>query len=70
MIYQIRKHQISVFLFPEDLVGLSTRSNISKERSFNVETWTQDGLRYVVFGDAAPEDLRDLATLLKAAARP
>ena len=70
LIYQIRKHQISVFLFPEDLVGLSTRSNITKERSFNVETWTQDGLRYVVFGDAAPEDLRNLATLLKAAARP
>jgi anti-sigma factor RsiW len=70
LIYQIRKHQISVFLFPEDLVDLSTRSNITKERSFNVETWTQDGLRYVVFGDAAPEDLRNLATLLKAAARP
>ncbi len=69
LIYQIRKHQISVFLFPEDLVGFGTRSNITKERSFNVETWTQDGLRYVVFGDAAPEDLRNLATLLKAAAR-
>jgi anti-sigma factor RsiW len=69
LIYQIRKHQISVFLFPEDLVGLSTGSNITKERSFNVETWTQDGLRYVVFGDAAPEDLRNLATLLKGAAR-
>jgi anti-sigma factor RsiW len=69
LIYQIRKHQISVFLFPEDLVGLSTRSNITRERLFNVETWTQDGLRYVVFGDAAPADLRNLAALLKAAAR-
>ncbi len=69
LIYQIRKHQISVFLFPEDLVGLGARSNITKERSFNVETWTQDGLRYVVFGDAAPEDFHNLATLLKAAAR-
>ena len=69
LIYQIRKHQISVFLFPEDLVGFGARSNITRERSFNVETWTQDGLRYVVFGDAGPEDLRNLATLLKAAAR-
>jgi anti-sigma factor RsiW len=67
LIYQIRKHQISVFLFPEDMVGLGSRP--IRERSFNVETWTQDGLRYVVFGDAAPEDLRNLATLLKAAAR-
>jgi len=69
LIYQIRKHQISVFLFPEDLVGLSTRSNVTKEHLFNVETWTQDGLLYVEFGDAAPEDLRNLATLLKGAAR-
>src|SRR5882762_1496256 len=69
LIYQIRKHQISVFLFPEDMVGLGARSNITKERSFNAETWTQDGLRYVVFGDAAPEDFHNLGTLLKAAAR-
>jgi anti-sigma factor RsiW len=67
LIYQIRKHQISVFLFPEDLAGL--RSNTAKERSFNLETWTQDGLRYVIFGDAAPEDLRNLETLLKSAAK-
>jgi len=69
LIYQIRKHQISVFLFPEDLVGFGSRSSITRERSFNVETWTEDGLRYVMFGDAAPEDLRNLATLLKGAAR-
>jgi anti-sigma factor RsiW len=68
LIYQIRKHQISVFVFPEGLVGLSGASNVSKERTFNVDTWTQDGLRYVVFGDVAPGDIRNLSSLLKAAA--
>jgi anti-sigma factor RsiW len=61
-------HQISVFVFPEGLVGLSGASNVSKERTFNVDTWTQDGLRYVVFGDVAPGDIRNLSSLLKAAA--
>ena len=68
LIYQIRKHQISVFLFPEGLVDLRGTSNVSKERTFNVDTWTQDGLRYVVFGDVAPEDIRNLSSLLKGAA--
>jgi anti-sigma factor RsiW len=68
LIYQIRKHQISVFLFPENLVGLSGASKVSKERTFNVDTWTQDGLRYVVFGDVAPEDIRILSSLLKGTA--
>jgi anti-sigma factor RsiW len=68
LIYQIRKHQISVFLFPEGLVGLTGTSDVSKERTFNVDTWTQDGLRYVVFGDVAPEDIRNLSSLLKGSA--
>lgn len=67
LIYQIRKHQISVFIFPEDLVRLNDRS--AKERSFNLETWTQDGLRYVVFGDVAPEEMRTLTGLLKGVAK-
>jgi len=69
LIYQIRKHQISLFLFPADLVALTAKSNAAKEHSFNVETWTQDGLRYVMFGDVAPEDIHNLTALLKASAR-
>jgi anti-sigma factor RsiW len=69
LIYQIRKHQISVFLFPEDLVSWRAGSSSAKERAFNLETWSQAGMRYVVFGDASPEDLRNLSSLLKAAAQ-
>jgi anti-sigma factor RsiW len=67
LIYQIRKHQISVFIFPEDLVGLRSGSRVAKERAFNLDTWTQGGMRYIIFGDASPEDLRNLAALVKAA---
>src|SRR6201998_3784191 len=53
LIYQVRKHQISVFIFPEDLVSLRTGSKTAKERSFNLQIFTQEGLRYIVFGDVA-----------------
>jgi anti-sigma factor RsiW len=69
LIYQIRKHQISVFIFQDrDLkAGLSSDQGVRKHRSFEVDTWNQDGLRYFVIGDASTADISDLATRLKAA---
>src|ERR1700756_4582078 len=61
LIYQIRKHQISVFIFPEDLVSLQIGSKTAKERSFNLQTFTQDSLRYIVFGDVAADDIKKLS---------
>jgi anti-sigma factor RsiW len=34
---------------------------------FNLETWSQGGLRYFVIGDASPAELDNLAKLFKAA---
>jgi anti-sigma factor RsiW len=69
LIYQIRKHQISVFIFPDHAVGhdLGSSSWSQKELSFNIQSWTQDGLRYFVIGDANNNDIRNLADLLKKA---
>jgi anti-sigma factor RsiW len=68
LIYQIRKHQISVFIFQDrDLSGLSSDSGVRRRSSFEVDTWTRDGLRYFVVGDASADDIRDLANRLKAA---
>jgi anti-sigma factor RsiW len=68
LIYQIRKHQISVFIFQDRGAvrefGSSARSQ--KELSFNIETWNQSGLRYFLIGDASADDLRKLAEILKA----
>ena len=69
LIYQIRKHEISVFIFPEDLVSLQFGSKTAKERSFNLQTFKQEGLRYVVFGDVAVDDIRKLSEMLQSAAK-
>ena len=70
LIFQIRKHQISVFLFPENAADqlLGNDAKVERRNTFNVETWTQAGLRYVVFGDAAAEDIEHLSQLLRGAA--
>jgi anti-sigma factor RsiW len=69
LIYQVRKHEISVFIFPEDLVALRATPKDGKERSFNLQTFTQDGLRYIVFGDVARDDISKLSALLQSAAK-
>jgi anti-sigma factor RsiW len=67
LIYQVRKHQISVFIFPDRTLGreLGSSSKSQKELSFNIESWDRDGLRYFVIGDAGSNDINNLAELLK-----
>jgi anti-sigma factor RsiW len=69
LIYQIRKHQISVFIFQDRVVSreLGSSSQSRKELSFNIETWSQDGLRYFAIGDASGDDIRSLADMLRKA---
>lgn len=66
LIYQIRKHEISVFIFQDR--GDETASLASgpvHALSFNVENWTQGGLRYFVVGDVGAEDIQALSKLLQ-----
>jgi anti-sigma factor RsiW len=69
LIYAVRKHEISVFVFQEGALGKrwSDGSAARKELSFNVATWSRGGLRYFVIGDASAADINNLANLLKAA---
>jgi anti-sigma factor RsiW len=67
LIYELRKHRISVFVFPEGGVpALGSAAN--KELSFSMETWSQGGLRYFVIGDANAADIDSLAKLFKSGA--
>jgi anti-sigma factor RsiW len=70
LIYGVRKHKISVFIFQEgSLRGRwDEGSPVTKELSFNMETWSQGSLRYCILGDAAAADINNLAELLKRAA--
>jgi anti-sigma factor RsiW len=69
LMYQIRKHQISVFIFQDRGVGraLGSSAQPQKQLSFNIETWNQGSLRYFVISDASGDDIRKLAEMLKAA---
>lgn len=71
LIYQVRKHEVSVFIFQDRAFeehGEATASLPAGEAhalSFNVETWTQDGLRYFVVGDVGAADIQALSKLLQ-----
>jgi anti-sigma factor RsiW len=68
LIYQVRKHQVSVFIFQEASLRskLQEDATATKRLSFHVESWSRDGLRYFVIGDAGASDIDGLARLFKA----
>jgi anti-sigma factor RsiW len=67
LIYDVRKHHISVFIFPEAALrtSLGGQSTPLGAATFNMETWSQSGLRYFVIGDASAADIKTLAKLLQ-----
>jgi len=67
LIYGVRKHHISVFVFQERSLParLSDSSLKPRKFSFNMETWSQGGLRYFVIGDANAANIDSLARLFK-----
>jgi anti-sigma factor RsiW len=67
LIFRVRQHQISVFIFQERAAeGMRAKDTASTELSFGVRSWSRNGLRYFVIGDASAEDLDKLSDLLKA----
>jgi anti-sigma factor RsiW len=70
LIYDVRKHHISVFVFQERSLqsGLDENSFARGKLPFQMETWSQGGLRYFVIGDASAADIQRLAKLFQAAA--
>jgi anti-sigma factor RsiW len=66
LIYQIRKHEISVFIFQDRTMETAPiTSDVTNALSFNVENWSQNGLRYFVVGDVNADDIRVLSKLLR-----
>jgi anti-sigma factor RsiW len=65
LIYQVRKHEISVFIFQDRGEDVGLPAGSGHPLSFNVENWTQNGLRYFVVGDVGAEDIRALSKLLR-----
>jgi len=71
LLFEVGKHQISVFIFQNraELSRLNSGSSLSRKLAFNTETWVDGGLWYFVLGDASPSDVHDLSELLKSANR-
>ena len=65
LIYQLRKHEISVFIFQDRDVATAVPSGLVHAMSFNEDTWSQSGLRYFVVGDVNAQDIQALSRLLK-----
>jgi anti-sigma factor RsiW len=66
LIYRLRKHEVSVFIFPDrdDELGRGS-SEPHHAFSFTIDNWTQNGLHYFVVGDVSPEDVRALTKLFR-----
>jgi len=67
LIYDLRKHHISVFVFQERALpgGLPGSISSPKEQPFNIESWSAGGLRYFAIGDAGRGDIDRLVELFK-----
>ena len=68
LIYQVRKHEISVFIFQDrgDLAN-EVASGAAHAASFNAESWKESGLRYFVISDVSSDDVAALSKLLRGA---
>ena len=66
LIFRVRQHQISVFIFLDKAVGtVPAKEMVRTELSFNVQSWSRNGLRYFVIGDASADDVDKLSSLLQ-----
>ncbi len=65
LIYRMRKHEISVFIFQDRGEGVAASSAPVHQLSFNVENWSKNGLRYYVIGDVSGTDIESLSKLFR-----
>jgi anti-sigma factor RsiW len=71
LLFNLRKHQLSVFIFKDDAGGLTPQIGMSTATrlSLHIESWHEGGLRYFIVGDAPASDVHALGELLRNAAR-
>lgn len=68
LIFRVRQHRISVFIFQERAVGnLHALDAVKDANSFNVRSWSRNGLVYFAISDVSAQDLDKLSELMKAA---
>jgi anti-sigma factor RsiW len=70
LLFQFRKHRLSVFIFQDRAVwkNLGSESKPEQHASFWVESFSVSGLRYFVIADTSAENVEQLSSLMKNAA--
>jgi anti-sigma factor RsiW len=67
LLFQIRNHNLSVFVLQDrpGMMPLALGVTAVRELAFNMETWSEGGLRYVVISDASPADVHALGESMR-----
>ena len=66
LIFAYQRHDISAFIFRDTpQLAIAQSSFSDRGSSFNLQTWTQGGLRYVLIGDVNAATIEQLAELLQ-----
>ncbi len=70
LLFSVGRHQLSVFIFQDNPNAMfSAGTTTTRKLAFNLETWAEGGLRYVVVSDAEPAAVHELSELLRRAVR-
>ena len=64
LIYQWRKHMISVFIFQRSAENPPDSGPV-REKTFNFESFTREGLQYFLVGDVNSDQIHQLSELLR-----
>jgi len=67
LLFQIRSHNLSVFILQDQPGTSPLSSGNASELDFNLESWSDGGLRYIVVSDVSPADVHVLSDLLRGA---
>lgn len=67
LIFAVRKHRISVFVFRDqpEMSALGNQTSPMRKMGFETQTWVEDGIRYFAISDVDAQDVRALCDLLK-----
>jgi anti-sigma factor RsiW len=68
LLVDLRKHEMSVFILQQGTKSLPDTGPVSsRENGFNIESWEQNGLRYLIVSDAGSSDVHTLGNLFRTA---
>jgi anti-sigma factor RsiW len=70
LIYELRKHELSVFIVQEGSRMPQGGVSAEAENGFSVEAWGAGGLHYVIVSDANAGDVHALGELVRGAQKP